>query len=74
MALKEIKERCMGWGMIVRLSFLRKSILDPKIFMRDSVFVDGCLSQFFSKLSVANRASKLVRSVRLSWWQMILSS
>ena len=36
----------MRWGMIVRLSFLRKSILDPKIFMCDCVFVDGCLSQF----------------------------
>ena len=46
MALKDIKERCMRWGMIVRLSFLRKSILDPKIFMCDCVFLDGCLSHF----------------------------
>ena len=46
MALKEIKGRCMRWGMIVRLLFLRKSTLDPKIFMGDCVFVDGCLSQF----------------------------
>ena len=64
MALKEIKERCLRWGMIVPLSFIRKSILDPKIFMCDCVFVDGCLSQFWSKLSVADRASKLVRIVR----------
>ena len=46
MALKEIEERCMRLGMIVRLLFLRKSILGPKIFMCDCVFVDDCLSQF----------------------------
>ena len=42
--------------MIVRLSELRKTVLNPKYFAFtcDCVFVDGCFSQFCSKLSFAN--------------------
>ena len=38
---------------------MRMTILSPYyVFMCDCVFVDGCLANFSSKLSVANRGSR----------------
>ena len=43
------------------LLVLRNTIFNPEysVFMCDCEFLVGCLSQFSSKLSVANRASEL---------------